>query len=93
MTEQTRTQYNKLLSPMARTQYNKLLSPMAGMTTGSRKSLGTYNCSLGTYSIDPKGNDESLERSYQTEETRRSSVQIRPTPPKLFLTKKPLLSI
>ena len=38
-----------------------------------------------------KQDEENLERSY--EETRRSSVQIRPTPPKLFLTKKPLLSI
>src|SRR4030067_1273796 len=53
------------------------------MTTGSRMSLGTYGSSLGTYNIKPThtGNEEFLEMSYQTGETRRSSVQIRPAPP------------
>jgi integrase len=54
------------------------------MTTGSRSSLGTYKCSLGTYTHSgptQQGNDEILERSFG--ETRRSSVQIRPAPPNI----------
>jgi hypothetical protein len=64
----------------------ELLRRKTGMTTGSRKSLGTYGSSLGTYNIEPthKGNEEFLEMSYQTGETRRSSVQIRPAPPTAF---------
>ena len=98
MTEQTnqpQETQGKTTNPMDNQQRTKekILRVMTGMTTGSRKSLGTYNCSLGTYNIDPKGNEDNLELSTSPNgETRRSSVQIRPTPPKLFL-KKPLLSI
>ena len=53
------------------------------MTTGSRRSLGELSSSLGELNEpDPKGNDRVLERSYRNGETRRSSVQIRPAPPK-----------
>jgi hypothetical protein len=51
---------------------------------GLQKQSRHLQGSLGTYNINPthKGNEESLEMSYQTGETRRSSVQIRPAPPR-----------
>jgi len=54
----------------------ELLSLETGMTTGSR----TISNDLTLKPAELQANDEALEQS--PEETRRSSVQIRPAPPK-----------
>ena len=49
------------------------------MTTGSRMKSRTLDNKSRQIELTQKGNEEVLERS---EDTRRSSVQIRPAPPK-----------
>jgi hypothetical protein len=58
------------------------------MTTGSRMAQHTLDMESRHLEPTQKGNDEILERSYSYHgETRRSSVQIRPAPPKTSFTK------